>query len=214
MMASTKLPSKKRPRLSNAGLAEARLHPIDAHASSTIKHGSRKPLQSIRQNSVEELSESLKDSLDRKVSLVSSDPQLASTHSAKKSAVRWFYVTLQFIHQCISRFLPRTDKLYKQVPDPPPMRSLRMTYDLPVEIFEVIGLYLSRDDLLRMRLVNRDFEKKISRRVLRTVVVPFKPNIYGMVDKDTGKIDLTPNDANGETQATGKHSTETILFLC
>ncbi|KAL8933126.1 MAG: hypothetical protein Q9216_006513 [Gyalolechia sp. 2 TL-2023] len=50
---------------------------------------------------------------------------------------------------------------------------------LPVEIFWLIGQHLPRDSVQNMRLVNRDFEKKISRFAFRSVVVPFKPKIYG-----------------------------------
>ncbi|KAL8829347.1 MAG: hypothetical protein Q9170_006208 [Blastenia crenularia] len=50
---------------------------------------------------------------------------------------------------------------------------------LPVEIFQLVGSYLSRDCIQNMRLVNREFERKISRSAFRSVVVPFKPKIYG-----------------------------------
>ncbi|KAL9611518.1 MAG: hypothetical protein Q9167_003843 [Letrouitia subvulpina] len=50
---------------------------------------------------------------------------------------------------------------------------------LPVEIFEEIGSYLPRDQIQKMRFVNQEFEKKISCLAFRTVVVPFKPKIYG-----------------------------------
>ncbi|KAL9027757.1 MAG: hypothetical protein Q9196_003770, partial [Gyalolechia fulgens] len=50
---------------------------------------------------------------------------------------------------------------------------------LPVEIFLLIGQYLPRDSVQNMRLVNREFEKKISRFAFRSVVVPFEPKIYG-----------------------------------
>lgn len=49
---------------------------------------------------------------------------------------------------------------------------------LPVEIFEVIAENLPRDAVQNMRLVNHEFEKKISRFAFRSVVVPFKPKIY------------------------------------
>ncbi|KAL8686880.1 MAG: hypothetical protein Q9218_006798, partial [Villophora microphyllina] len=51
---------------------------------------------------------------------------------------------------------------------------------LPVEIFEMIAQSLSRDDVQKMRLVNREFERKISCFVFRSVVVPFRPKIYGI----------------------------------
>ncbi|KAL8652378.1 MAG: hypothetical protein Q9226_004293 [Calogaya cf. arnoldii] len=50
---------------------------------------------------------------------------------------------------------------------------------LPVEIFELIGSLLPRDSIQSMRLVNREFESKISSLVFKSVVVPFKPKIYG-----------------------------------
>ncbi|KAL8644658.1 MAG: hypothetical protein Q9210_007143, partial [Variospora velana] len=53
---------------------------------------------------------------------------------------------------------------------------------LPVEIFELIGNHLPRDSVQSMRLVNREFERKISRYAFRSVVVPFKPKIYGSTD--------------------------------
>ncbi|KAI4189211.1 MAG: hypothetical protein LQ348_003824 [Seirophora lacunosa] len=53
---------------------------------------------------------------------------------------------------------------------------------LPVEIFELIAKNLPRDSVQSMRLVNREFERKISRYAFRSVVVPFKPKIYGSTD--------------------------------
>ncbi|KAL8720010.1 MAG: hypothetical protein Q9225_003055 [Loekoesia sp. 1 TL-2023] len=50
---------------------------------------------------------------------------------------------------------------------------------LPVEIFELVGGYLPRDSIQNMRLVNREFERKISCLAFKSVVVPFKPKIYG-----------------------------------
>ncbi|KAL8912711.1 MAG: hypothetical protein Q9171_002344 [Xanthocarpia ochracea] len=49
---------------------------------------------------------------------------------------------------------------------------------LPVEIFEHIGSLLPRDSIQSMRLVNREFERKISCFHFKSVVVPFKPKIY------------------------------------
>ncbi|CAL8574359.1 hypothetical protein XPA_000322 [Xanthoria parietina] len=49
---------------------------------------------------------------------------------------------------------------------------------LPVEIFELIGSLLPRDSIQSMRLVNREFERKISCLAFKSVVVPFKPKIY------------------------------------
>lgn len=49
---------------------------------------------------------------------------------------------------------------------------------LPVELFESIGSFLPRDSIQNMRLVNREFESKISCFAFKSVVVPFKPKIY------------------------------------
>ena len=56
--------------------------------------------------------------------------------------------------------------------------------ELPVEIFEHIARYCSHDTLKKMRLVNRDFENKLSNRVFGTAVVPFNLGIYGMMVHD------------------------------
>lgn len=53
---------------------------------------------------------------------------------------------------------------------------------LPVEIYELIAEHLSRDDIKNMRLVNREFEQRISRVLFSTVVVPFNTEIYGMLN--------------------------------
>ncbi|KAL8824430.1 MAG: hypothetical protein Q9191_005061 [Dirinaria sp. TL-2023a] len=83
------------------------------------------------------------------------------------------------------------------------MSAIRARASLPVEVFEKIGALLSRDDLLRMRLVNHEFEKKISGYVFKSVVVPFKPDLYGMSIAGTGRIALRPskvgNDTDGHT---------------
>lgn len=52
--------------------------------------------------------------------------------------------------------------------------------ELPVEIFHVIAKSLSRSNVQAMRLVNKEFEEKISTYLFRTVVVPFRPEIYGI----------------------------------
>ena len=56
--------------------------------------------------------------------------------------------------------------------------------ELPVEIFEQIARYCSHDTLKKMRLVNKDFERKLSNRVFGTAVVPFNLGIYGMMVHD------------------------------
>ena len=74
---------------------------------------------------------------------------------------------------------------------------------LPLEVFHNIASYLSRDDLLQMRLVNTEFERKTSNIVFHTVVVPFRPEIYGMIIHDGNTLD-TKIDNNGKGKAKGK----------
>ena len=52
---------------------------------------------------------------------------------------------------------------------------------IPVEIFRSITSYLPREDIHSLRLVNQHFEQSVSECLFRTVVVPFRPEIYGMV---------------------------------
>ena len=70
--------------------------------------------------------------------------------------------------------------------------------ELPVEIFEQIARYCSHDTLKKMRLVNRDFETKLSNRVFGTSVVPFNLGIYGMMVHDS------PAKADADTERKGK----------
>ena len=70
--------------------------------------------------------------------------------------------------------------------------------ELPVEIFEHIARYCSHDTLKKLRLVNRDFENKLSNRVFGTAVVPFNLGIYGMMVHDN------PVKANVDTEMKGK----------
>ncbi|KAL8784798.1 MAG: hypothetical protein Q9195_008897 [Heterodermia aff. obscurata] len=70
---------------------------------------------------------------------------------------------------------------------------------VPVEIFEHVGSSLSRDDLLSMRLVNHEFEAKISSRIFQTVVVPFKSDIYGVADSDAAEVDSTADSAGRDS---------------
>lgn len=66
----------------------------------------------------------------------------------------------------------------------PPAVATHVTWpgtSIPVEIFRCITSYLPREDIHSLRLVNHHFEQSISECVFRTVVVPFRPEIYGMV---------------------------------
>jgi hypothetical protein len=50
---------------------------------------------------------------------------------------------------------------------------------IPPEIFENIATFLPRDCLENMRLVNKEFEFKISPSIFRHVVIPFTPQNFG-----------------------------------
>lgn len=65
---------------------------------------------------------------------------------------------------------------------------------LPVEIFEMIAESLSRDDVKKMRLVNREFERKISCYAFRSVVVPFRPKIYGTINSPSPETQVRSKD--------------------
>ncbi|TVY85549.1 hypothetical protein LSUE1_G000078 [Lachnellula suecica] len=51
---------------------------------------------------------------------------------------------------------------------------------LPVELFTLIISFLPRSVIQNMRLVNKEFEGKVSGELFKVVVVPFKPEIYGI----------------------------------
>ncbi|KAL9064486.1 MAG: hypothetical protein Q9157_007809, partial [Trypethelium eluteriae] len=56
---------------------------------------------------------------------------------------------------------------------------------IPVELFEQITDYLSRDDIKNMRLVNQEFEYGVSAVLFKTAVVPFNTEIYDMIESET-----------------------------
>ena len=55
---------------------------------------------------------------------------------------------------------------------------------IPVEIVGQIIQWVSRADMMNLRLVNREFEMKVSCFVFQSVVVPFRPQIYRNVATD------------------------------
>ena len=82
---------------------------------------------------------------------------------------------------------------------------------LPLEVFHNIASHLSRDDLLQMRMVSVEFERKTSNIVFHTVVVPFRPEIYGMMIHDGPSLD-TKIDIKGKGKAKGRISlSHTVL---
>ncbi|KAF2770893.1 hypothetical protein EJ03DRAFT_309673 [Teratosphaeria nubilosa] len=56
---------------------------------------------------------------------------------------------------------------------------------LPVELFDAITQYLCRDDMEAMRLVNREFERKVAISLFHTSVVPFNTELYDMIEEGT-----------------------------
>ena len=56
--------------------------------------------------------------------------------------------------------------------------------EIPVELFDLITAHLARDDVKSMRLVNKEFEQKVSRSLFHTSVVPFNTELYDMIDED------------------------------
>ncbi|KAI9048936.1 hypothetical protein LZ554_006786 [Drepanopeziza brunnea f. sp. 'monogermtubi'] len=60
---------------------------------------------------------------------------------------------------------------------------------VPVEIFGLITSYLPRSNIQNMRLVNKEFDKKVSEVLFRIVVVPFRPEIYGITPETTSSND-------------------------
>ncbi|MCJ1274630.1 hypothetical protein MMC21_002427 [Puttea exsequens] len=90
---------------------------------------------------------------------------------------------------------PPIQYFYTKGPIPPDFHAYESPLDsngegwpgnsLPVEVFHNIAAHLSREDICQMRLVNREFEAKVSNPLFRRVVVPFRPEIYGLlVHKD------------------------------
>ncbi len=74
---------------------------------------------------------------------------------------------------------------------------------LPLEVFHTIASHLSREDLLQMRMVNAEFERKTSNIVFHTVVVPFRPEIYGMMIHEGPALDAKI-DIKGKGKAKGR----------
>ena len=94
----------------------------------------------------------------------------------------------------------------ENVPHYPPLGPHGLGWpkdSLPLEVFHNIGGHLSRDDLLQMRMVNTEFERKTSNIVFHTVVVPFRPEIYGMMIHDSPALEPKV-DIKGKGKAKGR----------
>lgn len=61
---------------------------------------------------------------------------------------------------------------------------------IPVELFSLIVAHLSRSNIQNMRLVNKEFDQKVSEALFRSVVVPFRPEIYGITPETTSSNDV------------------------
>ena len=75
---------------------------------------------------------------------------------------------------------------------------------VPLETFEIVAADLSRDDLLNLRMVNKEFEKKVSGRIFKAVVIPFNPDIYAMCSDNIAKIALPASKGKGRENDKGK----------
>ncbi|KAK0124515.1 hypothetical protein ONS95_009464 [Cadophora gregata] len=78
---------------------------------------------------------------------------------------------------------------YELVAKPEPKGPVWPPNQLPVELFTLIVSYLPRSGVQNMRLINKEFDLKVSEALFRIVVVPFRPEIYGITPETTG-----PND--------------------
>lgn len=72
---------------------------------------------------------------------------------------------------------------------------------IPTEVMEQIIQYLSRETIHKMRLVNREFERQVSSVAFKTVVVPFRAEIYGMMVHDSKAKKPTITDIKGKGKA-------------
>ena len=67
---------------------------------------------------------------------------------------------------------------------------------IPLELFEQIASYLPHEDLKSARLVNKEFERKLSGYMFKSVVVPFGPEIYALARKDSKITMVTGGKSN------------------
>ncbi|KAK3113679.1 hypothetical protein LTR53_008794 [Teratosphaeriaceae sp. CCFEE 6253] len=64
--------------------------------------------------------------------------------------------------------------------------------EVPTELFAMITQHLARDDIKSMRLVNHEFEAKVSRSLFHTSVVPFNTELYDMVGDEVKNVVQQP----------------------
>lgn len=149
--------------------------------------------------------------------LVFTSELLPRSFSAQKrrAIIDIFRTKAPYVPACISQTAGMPNMQYHVSGDKPPVAGMpyhaphgpnRLGWPkdgLPLEVFHNIAGYLSRDDLLRMRMVNRECERKTSNIVFHTVVVPFRPEIYGMMIHDDPTLD-TEIDIKGKGKAKGR----------
>ncbi|GKT95067.1 F-box domain-containing protein [Colletotrichum tofieldiae] len=70
---------------------------------------------------------------------------------------------------------------------------------VPVEIFDEITTYLSRSDVKNLRLVNHEFDRMVSAKYFRNVVVPFRSEMYQAM-----KLKVSLEDDDNEQAQPGK----------
>ena len=141
-------------------------------------------------------------------------PRSFSTQK-RQAIINIFRTKAPYIPACISMALDMPCMQYHVFYEKPPVDNLpyhaplgpnRLGWpkdSLPLEVFHNIAGHLSRDDLLQMRMVNTEFERKTSNNVFHTVVVPFRPEIYGMMIHDGPALD-TKTDLKGKGKAKGR----------
>ncbi|KAI5368070.1 hypothetical protein Slin15195_G032040 [Septoria linicola] len=78
---------------------------------------------------------------------------------------------------------------------------------IPVELFDLITAFLSRDDVRSMRLVSREFEEKVSANLFASSVVPFNTELYDMIEVDSKAAQRMPRSTSNSK---GKHKATTI----
>ncbi|ROT41265.1 hypothetical protein SODALDRAFT_271060 [Sodiomyces alkalinus F11] len=87
----------------------------------------------------------------------------------------------------------------------PPLSSSWPSGTIPIEIFDHISSYLSRLDVKNLRLVNKEFEENVSAKYFRSVVVPFKAEMY------TSAHRLAADRASWDHQSQGLSRPGTLL---
>lgn len=68
---------------------------------------------------------------------------------------------------------------------------------VPLEVFGLITSYLPRSDIQNMRLVNKEFETKVSQYLFKVVVLPFRPQMYDIGIKDMRDLDPATLQSQG-----------------